>query len=629
MARFPGMFGHAPYPLAVLMTLRKRLFALPYLLMLGVLLLAWGVMLYNLARESIWYDEWITWDFSRRGVIGLTQATIEDVHPPLYYVWVWLWMTITGSQDVFVMRMSSVIPALLSVALAYRLGAAWFNRRWVGLGGAVFLATSGIFIYYARELRMYTLVVLLALVSWWALWRFVTGRQRYPWLYVLTVIVMAYTYYFTAFMVAIQALVVLLYFRDKFLKLVAGYIVVGVALLPWIPAFMHQLELEGARAGQEGAIGKFAATDPTNLTSLNAFITSYSAGQTAFVLLLVGLALVMGWNMGRAFRRGIVLTALWLLGTMALFFGINLVIPVYNLRYVLLVMPALALLAGTLTAHFAQPARFWLVVLIGAGGLLFHFDAFLPPKLAHGELLPMIAARYQPGDRVWYNLDDGAMGSSLNLEAGYYLEVVLPGLDTDWFIWDAPREFADVEGTPRVWDVRPYWIPMPAEAETALLNGRRLVSEEVLRVYTIRLYEAPPQTDPAIVDDLLAVKVSPLARPVYAPGETVTVTTWWQALQPPPLDYSYGITLRDANIEVLAGYDDGLRLDELMTSQWSPGADFAPIPMTLTLPHNLPPGEYDLWLVVYFWQEPHPLPITGGETGSNGALLKLATVRVE
>src|SRR5690606_21368165 len=127
------------------MTLHKRFFTLSYILMLGVLLLAWGVMLYNLARESIWYDEWITWDFSRRGVIGLTQATIEDVHPPLYYVWVWLWMTITGSQDVFVMRMSSVIPALLSVALAYRMGAAWFNRRWVGLGAAVFLATSGIF----------------------------------------------------------------------------------------------------------------------------------------------------------------------------------------------------------------------------------------------------------------------------------------------------------------------------------------------------------------------------------------------------------------------------------------------------------------------------------------------------
>ncbi len=69
------------------------------------------------------------------------------------------------SDDVFVLRLSSAIPAVLAVAFCYRVGCDWFRSRWVGLTAAVFLATTGIFVYYARELRMYTLLVLLALAT--------------------------------------------------------------------------------------------------------------------------------------------------------------------------------------------------------------------------------------------------------------------------------------------------------------------------------------------------------------------------------------------------------------------------------------------------------------------------------
>jgi hypothetical protein len=597
------------------------------LMMLAVLALAWLVMLHHLARESIWYDEWITWDYSRRGPVGLTQATAQDVHPPLYYVWVWLWLSITGSEDVFVMRLSSAIPGLLAVALSYRLGADWFGSRWVGLGAAVFLATSGIFIYYTRELRMYTLVVMLAVWSWLALGWFVRGRQRWPWLYGLSVGLLAYTYYFSAFMVAAQALAVLLLYRQKLPRLLAAYAGVGLTLLPWLPTFFYQLELEAARAGQEGAIGKFAATEPTSARSIGAFIDTYSAGQTAFVLLLAGLALLLGWGASRT-RGPLALAGLWLVGTMALFFGLNLIIPVYNMRYALVVVPALALIVGSLALYFTGTARLGLVALTGVGGLLFHADAFLPPKLAHGELLPMIAQRYRPGDRIWYNLDDGALGSSLNLEAQYYLTVVTPELNTDWFIWNAPRDFADVDHNPRVWDVRPYWIAMPSAAEAALLNGRDLVSEEVLRVYTIRLYEAPPASDPALLDDRLAVRISP-AQAAYAPGAVVQVTSWWQALSPLPLDYSYALFLRDPVGALVAQVDAGLEVDGRPTSQWPAGADFRPLPLRLALPTDLPPGDYEVWLAVYFWQNPQPLPITGGPLEHDGARLKLAAVRVD
>lgn len=601
-----------------------------WILPVGVLLLAWAVMLHHLALESMWYDEWITWDYSRSGPIGLLQATGEDVHPPLYYLWVWLWMTVTGSQNLFVLRLSAVIPALLSVALSYRLGARWFRSRWAGLGTAVFIATSGIFIYYARELRMYTLVVMLVALSWLMLWRYLTGKQKYPWGYTLMVIVMAYTYYFTVFIVAIQALSVLIFYRQRLLKLIGGYAVVAAAMLPWIPVFLHQIELEGIRAGQEGAIGKFAATDPTNLTTISEFIQRYTAGQVSFMLLLVGLALYMGWKSTPVIRNNVIIAALWFFGTMVLFFGINLFIPLYNLRYVLMVIPALALLVGSLVVHFNRATRPVLVGLIGAGALMFHFSAFLPPKLAHGELLAMIDQRYQPGDRIWYNLTGGALGSTLSQEGDYYMEVVFPDLNSDWFIWDAPREFADVEDNPRIWDVRPYWIPMPSQVETVLLEGRSLVSEEVLRVYTISLYSAPPQTEPAIIDEKLAVQVSPLAVETVSAGQTVSVITWWQALDSLPLDYSYALFLRDPSGAMISQVDAGLTLNDRPTSQWQPQADYEPLQLQMALPSDLPAGEYSLALSVYYWQDPQPLPLEPGtDYQQDGNLLHLADIIVE
>jgi hypothetical protein len=282
------------------------------------------------------------------------------------------------------------------------------------------------------------------------------------------------------------------------------------------------------------------------------------------------------------------------------------------------------------TRHFSNATQPVLVLLIGAGALLFHFDAFLAPKLAHGELLPMLAERYQPGDRIWYNLSDGALGSSLNFEGRYYMEVVVPELNTDWFIWDAPREFANLEANPRVWDVRPYWIPMPPQAETPLLTGRALVSEEVLRIYTIRLYATAPQTEPAAFAETLSLQVSPLAQTGYQPGQTVSVVTWWQALQAPPLDYSYGLFLRDAAGTVITQVDAGLLLADRPTSQWNPLADFAPINLALSLPPDLSTGEYGLWLSAYYWEDPQPLPLTAGELyAQDQNLLQLARITVD
>ena len=580
----------------------------------AVCLVGWLMFATHLDGESLWYDEWFTWEISRQGLLGSVTTTAADVHPPFYYLWVWGWMTWTQSDDVLVMRLTSVIPAVLAVAMAYRLGRDWFRNRWFGLTAAAFLATSGIFIYYARELRMYSLVALLGLGSWWLLWRYLKGHQRSLVGYAVLVALLMYTYYFTAFMIAVQALIALITAPRRMARILLAYGAALIAFAPWLPTVYQQLIMESVRAGRGATlsltnIGKFAAHQPTNAQTVQQFIQIYTAGQPAYFLLLALLAFTFAYA---KWRRPLTAITLWLVVTTLLFFGINLVIPVYNLRYVLMVVPAAALLVGVGLA--ALPARrsyrVAFVGLVMGVGVITHTAGFLDPKGPHHELMQTLEQHYQPGDRIWYNLDDGARGSNLLFERTYYLEHTAPNLSSDFFVWNAPRDF---EGVQRVWDVRPYWINMPADVQQALLTGRELTEEYPFGAYTVRLYEAPPATEPITFDGKLALHVTPLERSTFTPGEIIRIKTWWQALETLALDYSYGLYLRDTNGRLVTQIDSGLTLDNHPTSQWQPLAGFELSYFTLQLPDNLPSGEYGVWLADYYWENPQPLVATAPE----------------
>lgn len=589
-----------------------------HLAIAGVCALAWAIFVFHLDYESMWIDEHYSWRISRLGPTALVELTASDVHPPLYYLWLWVWLTWTGADNLFVMRLTAVIPAVLAVAFAYRLGVDWLKSRWAGLGAALFLATSGVFIYYARELRMYGLIVLLTCFSWWALYRLVERRRYGLALYALSLAAMAYTFYFSAFAVAAQIVSVLVYYRRRIGRVLAAFGIAAVSFLPWLPTFFRQLAEARAQSGQGDAaplIGKFLGTTPTSPESISAFVSAYTAGQPAFVFLLIALALALGLAQPGPQRRWLAAAALWLFLTPFLFFAINLLIPIYGLRYVLTIAPALALVVGA--ALWALPgarAQLAIFALIGAAGVMAHTTAFPPPKAPHRELLRTVALRYQPGDRIWYNMALGALGSSLRDEVAYHLERDAPNLNTDWFIWDAPNEYRDPKVAPRVWDIRPYWIPIPDQARGPLVTGRVITQEWQFDGYTVQLYEAPPPDQvPARFGDVFEALTGGTDSPGYRPGETVLIKTWWRALRPPLLDYSYVLRLRPEDaLHTVTQADGGLLIDDKPTSQFAPADSWSYTPLRFTLPADLPPGRYQLALGVYFYQDANnPLTVNG------------------
>ncbi len=589
----------------------------------GVCLLAWLLFIYNLGRESMWHDEWITWEFVQQPDIAAFFSGFPNstTHPPLNFLWAWLWVKFVGTYELQVMRLEAVILATLAVAMAYRVGSDWFRSRWVGLGAPAFLATSGMLVYYAREMRMYALVTLLALASWWLLWRLVRGDaargsaaspiKKYgpPFFYGASVALLLYAHYFTGFIIVVQGLVVLLLYRRHLLRVLLAYVVAFVLFLPWLPNAWQQLNASVSRSGGEQLIPG-GTTEATSLETLQVFVERYSAGQPAFILALIALAFILGRGTSRAYRRHLTIVGAWLFLTTALLFTVNLITTVYNPRYLMTTLPALALGAGVAVDRLPRPARAGMVAVIIVVGVMGHSEAFLPAHTPHRQLLGVVANEYMPGDRIWYNLDYGALGSSLSSEAEYYVEYVYPLLTPDKFIWDAPDDLADVNAVPRVWDIRSQWIPVPEDVEDVLTRGRTISEEYGFNVFKVRLYETPPRGQrPTVFGDLFDLLVGPM-NTEYRPGDAVKLKTWWRVPEAVPLDYSLGVYLRDASGAIIRQLDAGLTLDDAPTSQWQPSTTFELFVPELTLPPDLAPGEYSIWLGVYYWEDRRLLEIS-------------------
>jgi hypothetical protein len=615
--------------------------------------LAWMMFVVHLDTRSMWIDESYSWRISRLGPVALIQDTAGDVHPPFYYLTLWAWMALTGSEDLFMMRLTAAIPALLAVAIVIRLGRKWFNdSHWAGAAAGIFLATSGIFINYARELRMYGLIVLLICLSWWMLDRLIHDKRRAVLWYTLTLALMAYTFYYAAFVVLIQFIFVAIFHRHALRRfLLAG----GVALLlflPWVPAFVSQLGTAKAQSGEvENApiIGKFLGTRPTSFDAITNFIDMYTAGQPSITIALVALALTLAFGNNTRFRRWLIAAGLWFFMVVVLFFALNLVIPIYGLRYVLIVIPALALLVGVGVYRMPTRAARWsLAAIIGVTGILTHPHGFQIDRPPQREILRTISARYLPGDRVWYLPPLGARGSYIETDLKYHMIFDAPNMSTDWFVWEAPREFEDVTVTPRVWDARGYWIPILGDTRAALETGRTISEEYQYEGYTVHLYEAPPADGVTVsFGDTFELLPGVLDRTDYHPGDTVVSKTWWRALQPVSQDYSYSLLLRrddgavidqeDRSLQV-GGMPSPIGLDVtlggrvLSTSAWNPDDEYQLATPQFTLPADLPPGEYALWMGVYFYQNPERLIVSTEAAGlidTENQLGKIAMFKVE
>ena len=171
--------------------------------LLTIFLLGALLRVYHLGAQSLWWDEaWSVW-ISELAVPQMVQATAQDVHPPLYYFILHYWMMIFGTSESAV-RLLSALFGVLAIPMIYVVGRQLFNKD-VGLIAALILALSSFNIWSSQEARMYSLMVLLTLLSMRFFLRFLQRSTLASSAgYVLFTTLLVYTHFYGLFVVLAQ-----------------------------------------------------------------------------------------------------------------------------------------------------------------------------------------------------------------------------------------------------------------------------------------------------------------------------------------------------------------------------------------------------------------------------------------
>ena len=261
-------------------------------------------------------------------------AQNSEQHGPLYFILLNIWSRIAGS-DLFLLRMLSAYFALLSLASTVRLSSILRERHLALVAGFV-LGGNWLFLFYARELRMYTLMPLF--VSWivWSYWRLLeaTGHEWWrAWLsLVISCALILYLHYFGIFVLAAVGAYHFLFVRKnrRWVQITLALFTGGMLFLPWVPTVFEGF----AGFSNKSFVGM------NGLESIVSFGLVY--GNEVWILPLASLIVII-WHrrvLGKPQRFILILTFL----ALAILLLTNEIKPILlsrRLRYTLLLAPLL------------------------------------------------------------------------------------------------------------------------------------------------------------------------------------------------------------------------------------------------------------------------------------------------
>lgn len=112
------------------------------------------------------------------------------------------------------------------------------------------------------------------------------------------------------------------------------------------------------------------------------------------------------------------------------------------------------------------------------------------------------------------------------------------------------------------------------------------------------------------------------------PGQQISLTLYWQAINPPEGDYTIFLHLLGPDGNLVAQHD-ALPLDGLYpTSEWVVDDVFAHR-ATLQLPPNVPAGEYDLLAGMYTYPNTVRLPVASDRPYAQDGLIWLQSIEIQ
>ncbi len=527
----------------------------------------------------------------------------------------------------------------------------------MGKLAALLAAVSPVLVYYSQETRMYGLVTLLAAAS---VYQAVRCGQGSLWPYMFITLAAVYTHYYAFFVLLAENLIIVpSLFRRCRPALRRWLIAQGAILLAYLPWIVVQT---GFLSGKASA--RFAEWDLSTawriirdtLIALSAGLSvrpAIAQGIAALFLIALFTGLVAALSPasaegspsapGRRSERRLIVACLLL--PLFLAWAVNPVMPFFYARYLLLLAPAFYLLVAWGVGAWG---RLWpplyvggvALLLAGSGWGLYGYytdDAYL--KGRYGQMMAYVQAQARPGDALIlanplqrplfeYYRPEG-------LEAYFFPRYGVPLED--------PRTAAELERIaarhPRLWLVR---FGNPAEYDPAGTLIRWLATHGGKAYFggwvdaDLSLYVMPPAVVGQGIQHPLRLDLGGQVRLLgyalnterLAPGETLLLTLYWQALAPMDKRYTVFTHLLDKNNQIQAQMDSEPQGGSLPTDRWTVGQVIQDN-YALTLSARAIPGPYLLEVGLYLLASGERLPVHDADSGAAlGDRVVLNTIEV-
>ncbi|MBW7886531.1 MAG: glycosyltransferase family 39 protein, partial [Caldilineaceae bacterium] len=286
------------------------------LALLLLLLLAFGLGLFRLDGQSLWYDEGVTAAIARRGLDELTRWTASDIQPPLYYYVVAGWGRLAGWSE-WSLRFPSAWFNVLTVSFLALLARRLTGSYRAALLAALLAALHPLLVYYAQEARMYAQLTALGALAGYLLARLASQGQRQEWrfwvAYVGVAVAAIYTHYFAFFLLLALGLAYGIDWalarraygadggaRQRLLAFLGAETAVLLLYVPWLSALYTRLQIDRSY---------WAGTLKVREALLDVAI-GFTSGETVLerwaVWLLIPYGLITVWTVWRLWRAGAV-----------------------------------------------------------------------------------------------------------------------------------------------------------------------------------------------------------------------------------------------------------------------------------------------------------------------------------
>ena len=386
--------------------------------------MAFARLVWHVDAKSLWWDESLSLQRAESSLSalvlgqfvfddGLTRTPIADQHPFVYFLILGALIRVAGHSD-FVLRFPSVAAATLLVPASWTVARLLVRRKVLPPGAplwaALLAAVNPFFLWYGREVRMYTLVPLLVLVSSYLLlrWWEVGSDRRYLVGYGVSLVLLLATHYLAFLILPVHAVVLFARLATQNVRralIVVSALLLGGAAVGW---GLTRLILRTPGSGTN-----FATISLSMMVRdlLNAFSLGLSVDVSRVLWLdgvfatLAILGVIWALRRGRPVaREAWFLPALLIVPVLALQV-VQLFQPAYmNARHLSLISGAFVLLvAGGLAVvgRFRWWAGLGLAALLLAGTGYSTYNYYYSPEYSKDHFAAVgadLRAELQPGD---------------------------------------------------------------------------------------------------------------------------------------------------------------------------------------------------------------------------------------